>query len=111
MQLHATTRFSFRQIFIQHIVSCSYKPLYFAFYDVFASGGQIIWLKGKNASQRILTQNRGYLRSALHSGLPETPVKRFISCRIAFPIFSSKKAKIAGAERKLFSGSAPPLIL
>ncbi len=71
----------------------------------------MIRLNGKNASRRILTQNKGYLRSVMHSGLPETPVKQFISCRIAFPIFSTKKAKIAGAERKLFSGSAPPLIL
>ena len=107
MRPHATTRFSFRQNLIQHIVHHSYKLLYFALCGVFASGGQIIWLKGKNASQRILTQNRGYLQSAMHNGLPETPVKRFISCRIAFPIFSTKKAKIAGAERKLFSGSAP----
>ena len=102
-----TQVFPFRQDFTQHIVPRSYKRLYIAFCSVFASRGQIIRLNGKNASQRILAQNRGYLQSAMHNCLPETPVKRFISCRIAFPIFSTKKAKIAGAERKFFSGSAP----
>ena len=65
-----TQDFPFRQDFKQHIVPRSYKQLYFAFCSVFTPGGQIIRLNGKNASQRILMQNRGYLQSVFRNSFP-----------------------------------------
>ena len=110
MRLYATTSFSFQQIFTQHIVPHSYKPLYFAFCGVFVSGGQLyvwnikmrhsaFWRKIKGIRSRPCKINRKQPSSDSLS--PAGLLSRY---------FLQKKAKIAGAERKLFFGSTPTLI-